>query len=107
MLYTNTNTNLKLQSESLSLRKSLPDPLSELSKEDIDLSSYICSLPTRSDMENYVSRLETMCKTEISVLKTEVSNIGSRVNDIEIAANASNDHLDKHHEVLNEHTLEP
>lgn len=71
------------------LHRPLPESLSELILKEADLCSYSHSLPTRIDLEHYLSHLEAACKTEICAFRAEVSNIGSHINDIEAVVEIS------------------
>lgn len=48
-----------------------------------DMKAYICSLPTREDMDRYVYRLETSYKTELQELKVSVQNTQEKMDIID------------------------
>lgn len=91
------HANLQLQS------RTLHEPLPELTMEEVDLL-FLHSLST--DENRFGSLPLTVCKTEISALRAKVSNIGFHINDMEVAVDVSCERLDKHQEVLNEHTYQ-
>ncbi|KAM4029694.1 uncharacterized protein ACNLHF_022451 [Anomaloglossus baeobatrachus] len=53
-----------------------------------ELSSHIKNIPTKKDMEQYISRLENSYKAELSGLKDEVEQMGERVTTTESTVQA-------------------
>lgn len=56
----------------------------KLEKEKWDMKAYICSLPTKEDMDQYVFRLENSYKTELQELKTSIQNTQEKEETIDV-----------------------
>lgn len=55
----------------------------KMEKENWDLKTYICSLSTRKDMDQYVHRLESSYKMELQELKSFAQNTQKKVESID------------------------
>lgn len=66
------------------------------------MHTYLRSLPTKSDFENYVSRIEKSYRQEITDIKKD---FGICMKDVENTAEGICNTLQSHEETLNSHTV--
>lgn len=65
------------------------------------MHAYLRSLPTKTDFEHYVSRMEKSYRKEIAELKRD---LGTRMEDVENTTDGMCNTLQSHEEILNTHT---
>lgn len=66
------------------------------------MKTYICSLPTREDMDQYVHRLETSYKMEVQELKISVQNTQERIDIIDTRMTTLEQKISKAEEKIQE-----
>lgn len=71
-----------------------------------DLQAQLGALPTKTDMEKYISRLEDTTKKAVKDLKHELHQVGARVHKVENTIDTVHDCVDKHHDILHHHATQ-
>lgn len=71
-----------------------------------DLPTYIRSLPTRSEIEKYIARIEEAHKKELEVLKQDLIHVGQRMVDVEESVEAVSSIVVENREAIRDNTVQ-